>query len=64
MMYGCMYVCMYVCMFSKVANKIPKVRKMLKVKKKENIVTTLVIGHPNVKYYRTVQKERPSVFMD
>lgn len=56
--------CFYSGMFT-VATKIsPKLKKMLRVSKKDKVVTTLVIGYPKVKYLRTVQKERPTVFMD
>ncbi len=51
-------------MFSKLSSLSPKLKKMLKLKRGEKIVTTLVIGHPAVKYKRTAPKERPNVFED
>ncbi len=42
----------------------PTVKKMLKLKRGEKIVTALVIGHPNVKYRRTAPKEKAVVFND
>ncbi len=51
-------------MFSIVANISPKLRKMLKITPKDKVVTTLVIGHPKVKYKRTAPKKRPLVIED
>lgn len=47
--------------FSDVANNSPNLRKLLNLKRKDRVVTTLVIGYPNVKYRRTVQKEAANV---
>ena len=43
--------------FSGVSNLSPKERRMLKLKLKEKVVTTLVIGYPKVKYKRTVHRK-------
>lgn len=43
--------------FSRAVNLSKKLRRKLKLKRKDKVVTTLVLGYPNVKYYRTVQKE-------
>ncbi len=51
-------------MFSIVANNSPKLKKMLKIKGRDKVVTTLVIGHPKVKYQRTAPKEKPLVLED
>ncbi len=51
-------------MFSISAKNSEKLKTMLKVKDGEEIVTTLVIGHPKVKYQRTTQKEAPIVIFD
>lgn len=47
--------------FTVVANHSKKLRKLLNFKNKEHVVTTLVIGYPNVKYRRTAQKETATV---
>ena len=47
--------------FTVVANHSKKLRKLLNFKTKEHVVTTLVIGYPNVKYRRTAQKETATV---
>lgn len=47
--------------FSDVAKYSPKLRKLLNLKSKENVVATLVIGYPDVKYRRTTQKEAANV---
>ncbi|WP_343209852.1 nitroreductase family protein [Anaerolentibacter hominis] len=47
--------------FSMAVNKSRALRKMLRLKHREIAVTTLVLGYPNVTYYRTVQKEAASV---
>lgn len=46
--------------FTTAAKLSPKIRKRLGVKKKE-LVMTLVIGYPAVKYKRTAQKEEPMI---
>lgn len=46
--------------FTMAAKLSPKIRKVLGVKKKE-LVMTLVIGHPAVKYRRTAQKDEAVV---
>ncbi len=51
-------------MFAVIANKSPKLKKMLKMSKKEKVVTALVIGHPDVKYKRTAPKERANILID
>lgn len=43
--------------FAAVANKSGKLRKLLGIKKGDYVVTTLVIGYPNVKYKRTAKRE-------
>ncbi|WP_195971450.1 nitroreductase family protein [Clostridium thermobutyricum] len=43
--------------FTVVANHSKKLRKLLELKHSDKIVTTLVIGYPNVKYRRTAKKE-------
>lgn len=43
--------------FTTVANRLPKLRKALGIKQKKSVVTTLVLGYPNVKYRRTTQKD-------
>lgn len=43
--------------FTVVANRSSKLRKLLKIESKEQVVTTLVIGYPDVNYKRTAQKE-------
>lgn len=47
--------------FSSVANNSPKLKKLLGLKRGDHIVTTLVIGYPDVKYMRTAQKETANV---
>lgn len=46
--------------FALVAKYSLKLRKLLKIKKKK-VVTVLVLGYPNVKYHRTVQKEKANI---
>ncbi len=43
--------------FTVVANNSPRLRKLLNLKKKGSVVTTLVLGYPAVTYKRTAQKE-------
>lgn len=47
--------------FSAVVKYSPKLRKLLNLKSKGHVVTTLVIGYPDVKYRRTTQKETTDV---
>lgn len=47
--------------FSGVVNYSPKLRRLLNIKSKGLVVTTLVIGYPDVKYRRTAQKETVDV---
>lgn len=47
--------------FTFAANHNKALRQMLGLSKKRKAVTTLVIGHADVKYYRTVQKEKAQV---
>ncbi|MDU4890071.1 MAG: hypothetical protein E6344_08780 [Clostridium sp.] len=43
--------------FTVVADNSPKLCKLLNLKQKGSVVTTLVLGYPAVTYKRTVQKE-------
>lgn len=47
--------------FTEVAKYSPKLRRLLNIKSKGNVVATLVIGYPDVKYRRTTQKEPANV---
>lgn len=47
--------------FTVVANNSAKIKRMLKLKRKQKIVATLVIGYSSVKYRRTAQKEEAKV---
>ena len=47
--------------FSDVANNLPKLKKLLSLKHRDHVITTLVIGYPDVKYRRTAQKETGNV---
>lgn len=47
--------------FTTVANHSPKLRKALNLKHNDYVVTTLVLGYPDVKYRRTAQKETANV---
>ena len=49
--------------FTVAANHSLALRKTLNLKDKANIVTTLVLGYPNVSYHRTVQKRPALVFL-
>ena len=51
----------YVRLFTMVANKNKKIRKVLGLGEKENIVTCLAIGHPNVHYMRTVPRKKANI---
>lgn len=48
--------------FTMAANNSLSLRKALALERKTNIVTTLVLGYPNVTYHRTVQKKPASVY--
>ncbi len=48
-------------MFARAVRNSPELSEMLEVKENEKVVTALVIGHPDVKYFRTAPKERPTV---
>lgn len=47
--------------FSDVANNSSKLKKLLGLKRSNHVLTTLVIGYPDVKYRRTAQKEVATV---
>ena len=47
--------------FTEVANHSPKLKKLLDLRSKGNVVATLVLGYPDVKYRRTAQKETADV---
>ena len=47
--------------FTSVANRSSKLKKELNLKYSDHVVTTLVIGYPDVKYRRTAQKETANV---
>ena len=47
--------------FALAANRSPALRKMLKLKKGEKVVTTLVLGYSAVTYRRTAQKDAAEV---
>ncbi|MBW6410847.1 nitroreductase family protein [Clostridium weizhouense] len=47
--------------FTSVANYSKKLRKILNLKYSDHVVTTLVIGYPNVKYRRTTKKEEAMI---
>lgn len=48
--------------FTVAANNSLALRKTLSLRGKPNIVTTLVLGYPNVSYHRTVQKRPALIF--
>ena len=50
--------------FTRVAMMSGKIKRKLQITKRDRIVTTLVIGHPAVKYKRTVQRESARVLYD
>ncbi len=54
---------LYSGLFSLAAKVSGKLRKMLGLKRGEKVVTTLVLGYPNVHYYRTAQRETANVRM-
>ena len=47
--------------FTSVVNHSPKLRRHLNLKRNDYVVTTLVLGYPDVKYRRTAQKETANV---
>ena len=47
--------------FTIVANISRTLRRKLDLKRKDRVVTTLVLGYPNVTYHRTAQRETASV---
>ncbi|MCQ2496192.1 MAG: nitroreductase family protein [Lachnospiraceae bacterium] len=47
--------------FTMCANHSSKIRKAMKLRLGEKVVTTLVIGYPGVKYYRTARREKARV---
>ncbi|HHD2752845.1 TPA: nitroreductase family protein [Clostridium perfringens] len=47
--------------FTTVVKYSPKLRRLLNLKHNDNVVTTLVLGYPDVKYRRTAQKEEAVV---
>ncbi len=51
-------------LFRVAANSSFKLKRMLKVKTREKVVTALVIGHPAVKYTRTAPRESIKVIED
>ena len=52
---------LYVRLFTNVANKNRKIRKALRLSKKENIVTCLAVGYPDVQYIRTVPRKKADI---
>lgn len=53
--------CLFSGFFTVVANVSPKLKKLLEIPKGKKVITTLVLGYPNVKYYRTVPREKAQV---
>lgn len=47
--------------FTICANILPSLRKMLKIPRDKKAVTTLVIGYPKVKYYRSANRENGDI---
>lgn len=47
--------------FTKAANLSKKIRHTLNFNKQGKVITTLVLGYPDMKYYRTAQRESPLV---
>ncbi len=50
--------------FTMVLRVSPKLRKKIGIRRGEQVVTTLVLGYPAVKYQRTAQRETPDVMFD
>lgn len=48
-------------LFTIVANRSGKIKKELKLERKEKVINTLVIGYPKVKYLRTTNKKKAKV---
>lgn len=53
--------CLFSGFFSGVVNLVPSLQKMLEIPKGKKVITTLVIGYPDVKYYRTAPREKLEV---
>lgn len=53
--------CLFSGFFTAVGNLSPSLKKMLDLPKGKKIMTTLVIGYPDVKYFRTVPREKLDV---
>lgn len=51
----------YVRLFTRAANRNKKIRKILGLGKKENIVTCLAIGYPDVHFMRTVPRKKANI---
>lgn len=47
--------------FTIASNVSLKIRKAIKIPKKKHVAMTLVIGYPNVKFFRSVQREKLDV---
>ena len=47
--------------FTIAVNKFSKLRKALKLSKKEKAAITIVLGYPDVKYHRTALREKARV---
>lgn len=52
---------LYVGLFSRAAKMNKRIRKELGLTKKENLVTCLAIGYPDVKYMRTVPRKKADI---
>lgn len=52
---------LFVGLFTAPANKNKKIRKILKLKRNEKIVSCIAIGYPNVKYYRSAPKKKANI---
>ncbi len=53
--------CLFSGFFTAAANLVPSLGKMLEIPKDKKVITTLVIGYPDVKYYRSVPREKLDV---
>lgn len=49
--------------FTMCANTNRKIKKVLGIKKGKKAITTLVIGYPDVKYHRTVRREKADIHL-
>lgn len=47
--------------FTIAANHLPDVRKLLGLQENETAVTTLVLGYPDVKYFRSAPREKARI---